>query len=294
MASGGRRDERATPSSARGRREYRVAAGRQELKLALGEYLIGRSNACHVILNDGLVSRRHAALRLDAQGLTLRDLGSSNGVYVNGVQVGEAGATLGDGDRIRIGREELIVRIATLDSGAARKTPPTLPGEEPRPPVAPAEERSETRRMDAFEIIGPLAATAFAEGRPEAAEQLLSRHLDVMLAAAKAGTAIPEATRDTASRLALDLAVALARPSWFDYVLELHSALGVPCADPVIDALDAALVRLTGVSVARIKSYVAVLRSSADRLETEDLLRAHRIERLALRAADASRHSRGP
>jgi hypothetical protein len=47
---------------------------------------IGRKE-CDVILNDGLVSRRHAALRIVEQKLVIEDLGSTNGTQVNGETV---------------------------------------------------------------------------------------------------------------------------------------------------------------------------------------------------------------
>lgn len=47
----------------------------------------GREAACDLRLDDDTISRQHAELRADAKGIALRDLGSSNGVRVNGVRV---------------------------------------------------------------------------------------------------------------------------------------------------------------------------------------------------------------
>src|SRR5215216_2407828 len=45
--------------------------------------LIGREPACTIQSNDGLVSRRHALMYVDASGmLFIEDLGSANGVFV--------------------------------------------------------------------------------------------------------------------------------------------------------------------------------------------------------------------
>jgi pSer/pThr/pTyr-binding forkhead associated (FHA) protein len=57
---------------------------------------IGRSSACEIVLGDDTVSRRHAELRYEDGRWLLRDLGSSNGTYVNGRLVTEAEVRRGD------------------------------------------------------------------------------------------------------------------------------------------------------------------------------------------------------
>ncbi len=81
-----------------------------------GEYLIGRSRGCHIIIDDDLVSRRHACLLLEQPArLTLRDLGSRNGVFVNGKRIGEGTKGLADGDIFTIGSEELYVYMEKVE-----------------------------------------------------------------------------------------------------------------------------------------------------------------------------------
>ncbi len=56
--------------------------------IAPGGALIGRSRECDVVLQDSNISRRHAEIRPGAQGRwTVADLGSTNGVRVNGRDV---------------------------------------------------------------------------------------------------------------------------------------------------------------------------------------------------------------
>src|SRR6202023_3868317 len=45
---------------------------------------IGRSRDCEIVLEDTGISRRHAEIRPGADGWTLEDLGSTNGVLLNG------------------------------------------------------------------------------------------------------------------------------------------------------------------------------------------------------------------
>jgi FHA domain/Domain of unknown function (DUF1707) len=67
-----------------------------------GEALtIGRGSDCALPLEDPFVSRRHAQLSRTEETWLLRDLGSTNGVWVNGWRVRET--ELRDGDEIRLG-----------------------------------------------------------------------------------------------------------------------------------------------------------------------------------------------
>ena len=66
----------------------------EELRAA--SLLIGRSSACALVLADDTVSRRHAELRVEDGAWVLRDLGSSNGTWVNGRRVVEAEVRPGD------------------------------------------------------------------------------------------------------------------------------------------------------------------------------------------------------
>ncbi|MCA9775080.1 MAG: FHA domain-containing protein [Candidatus Eremiobacteraeota bacterium] len=63
--------------------------------------VVGREVKCHIMLNDNSVSRQHSSVTRLAEGYLLKDLGSSNGTYVNGHRIQEA--LLKDGDRISIG-----------------------------------------------------------------------------------------------------------------------------------------------------------------------------------------------
>jgi transcriptional regulator with AAA-type ATPase domain len=69
---------------------------------------IGRASENDVKLLDSAVSERHVRLEPCAAGLALRDLGSLNGTFVNGVRV--QNAIVGDGAVIRVGRTDLRIR----------------------------------------------------------------------------------------------------------------------------------------------------------------------------------------
>lgn len=73
-----------------------------------GPWTIGRSEGCRLVIGHSTVSRRHAVLRRTEQGLEVRDLGSTNGTWVNGWRVDRA--TVGPRDRLRIGEVRVVVR----------------------------------------------------------------------------------------------------------------------------------------------------------------------------------------
>jgi len=67
--------------------------------------VIGRSRGCDLRLPDSDTSRRHAEIYKDADGYVLRDLGSTNGTFVNDRQIQEH--RLEPGDRVLIGGSEM-------------------------------------------------------------------------------------------------------------------------------------------------------------------------------------------
>jgi hypothetical protein len=76
-----------------------------------GGALVGRSRECDVVLADANVSRRHAEVRPAAAGTwTISDLGSTNGVRINGRQI-EGAEQLAAGDRIALGTAEMVFEV---------------------------------------------------------------------------------------------------------------------------------------------------------------------------------------
>jgi hypothetical protein len=68
--------------------------------------VMGRSRECDITLDDANVSRRHAEVRLKDGAWWIVDLGSTNGIEVNGERVDKA--RLADKDRIVLGRTEVV------------------------------------------------------------------------------------------------------------------------------------------------------------------------------------------
>lgn len=82
----------------------------QELDLHRERYVVGREEGCDLRIPLAAVSRKHAELRAGSGGLVIRDLGSSNGTYVNREAV-EGERSLSAGDLVAIGPVVLVVRL---------------------------------------------------------------------------------------------------------------------------------------------------------------------------------------
>lgn len=74
--------------------------------------VLGRDDTADVILDDPGISRRHAEVRVTTDGphlnVTLRDLGSTNGTFVNSERI--SSQRLEDGDRVTVGRTTVTFR----------------------------------------------------------------------------------------------------------------------------------------------------------------------------------------
>jgi predicted component of type VI protein secretion system len=97
--------------------KLKVVGGRHHGKiipLATRKFLIGREQDCHLRPNSELVSRHHCALWVDDFSVRVRDLGSTNGTYVNNQRVrGEL--VLGAGDHIRVGKLDFELLVGDQD-----------------------------------------------------------------------------------------------------------------------------------------------------------------------------------
>ncbi len=71
--------------------------------------LLGRANGAHAILDDVYVSDEHAEIIPDDGGWSIRDLGSTNGTFLNGAKVTRP-VPLAAGDQLRLGKTRIEVR----------------------------------------------------------------------------------------------------------------------------------------------------------------------------------------
>jgi pSer/pThr/pTyr-binding forkhead associated (FHA) protein len=74
--------------------------------LELSETVVGRSSSAHICIDSHLISRRHVSFAKSEEQVTVTDLNSSNGMYLNGVKAHSA--VLYEGDQIQVGNVVFI------------------------------------------------------------------------------------------------------------------------------------------------------------------------------------------
>lgn len=115
-------------------------------------FVVGRVAGCDLVIDDTKASRRHLKFVVAGGVVELEDLGSSNGTLLNDKPVQKR--MLRDGDRVRIGKTELVFRegaVPGTKSAAAGPASvfaddddllggdgPSVPAAAPSPPPAPA------------------------------------------------------------------------------------------------------------------------------------------------------------
>ena len=76
-----------------------------------GEYIVGRDSSCHIVVDADAVSRHHARLSFSAYELVIEDLGSSNGVFIDGVEV-QIPTRVRNNQEVQIGAARLFIRLS--------------------------------------------------------------------------------------------------------------------------------------------------------------------------------------
>lgn len=155
---------------------------------SLGEsFLIGRDGSCNLVISDRQVSRHHARITCELDGIYLEDLNSKNGTHLNGQPAFEK-VMLRDGDSIQIALVQTLTFVSSdatvpLNQREAEMKKQLLMGNEAAP-VGRLRLDSRAHRVWVYnegrecEIIPPLSASQFKllERLYQAPSQVISRH----------------------------------------------------------------------------------------------------------------------
>ena len=246
---------------------YGLRFGGRELRLDRPETLIGRAEGCHVVVNEGLVSRRHARILVERGRAYIEDLGSANGTFVNQARL-NGRTLLFPGDHVFVGTceieflredaEERDTAPAFSSDGSEDEGRPTpssgvamfhhevgpevgrVPSSRRRtfkhsaatlPPEEP------TTQLEDFEYLGHLADKMFTMGRVDAARNILESHLNEILMGARAGRRPSIKLLDAASRYAVKLAQETLDGRWVDAAVEMHLIMCRPLREETIQQL---------------------------------------------------------
>lgn len=256
--------------------------------------LIGRSSDADIVLTGSLVSRRHAEFHETEAGIVVIDLGSQNGVLVNGTPIAGPTALL-LGDKVTVGDDtfeltELPAQRAERTSGFERPAPrESAPRESARVPAGTLERTPEeasvaSRRADALHLLGNVADKALALGRGAEAEHVLGTHLVATLSDAVAGRSVAPEVARIAAQYAVKLATATSKASWLDFAFRLYEALGETIPLPIVDEMYTVLRHVRGIDRELLRRYAEFLHTRAAELSPPErfvLSRLEGLERLA-------------
>jgi RNA polymerase subunit RPABC4/transcription elongation factor Spt4 len=230
----------------------------QEFDVVGPEVTIGRSPECHITIEDPLVSRRHARIRITPDGQALlSDIESRNGVRVNGTLVPKGSeVALADGDRIRLGTQELVFSVARGRERTARTTgfmrvcehcgTPYPEGTPACPHCGATSVRAddtisglvvEPPRSWTFQLLGEVLERAITMARPSEAHRIMQRAMREIDERAAAGERIDAGQLETVSGYALRVAALTRDPSWARRVLHLHRQQGQGLASSTLERL---------------------------------------------------------
>jgi FHA domain len=185
---------------------YAIRYGDRDFTLSTARLVLGRSEDCPVCLDDPMASRQHAAVFLvDGEQAFIEDLKSRNGTLLNGRLV-QGRARLDDGDKIRIGSQEI---------GVFRRT---------RVKAETLIDRPVTVRLEAFGVLGRLADKALAMGNGPEAERIIGKLLESNVDDAEAGHALDSEAFVKVSGYALALAQATRKQQWLDCLFRIYGA----------------------------------------------------------------------
>ncbi len=285
-----------------------------DVNLGNDDFIAGRVPECDLVLDDALVSRKHASFRVAGDAVEVRDLDSRNGVSLNGARIDKL-ALARHGDRVRIGSQELLIKgvdrarsaAGTVEMvlcqgcggmSSAMQSACHLCGRAfplPSNPAAAADEArslvddAATRTEAPFHALTQLADKALGLGRLDEAERILGNMLGSvrLRASAAAGSETDRDELASAARYALRLADAMQKSAWLDYPFELYTATGQLMPVDLIDDLYRVAEKVRYTNARAVRAYLARLRSDGAQLGPTDRFLMLRLEGLERRVVSA-------
>jgi hypothetical protein len=184
----------------------------REVAMSAGERVLGRDVTCDIVVDDRSVSRNHAAIVVSTHSVIVRDLGSKNGTWVNGMRLA-TDRRLRHGDRLGLGAVVLPVRIV----------------------AAPSEDGYDDGWLA---IQAALLVKESSAGRTREADEILFRLAEAFEDRIASGDAFGVDVTDAALAAVIDYAAARARPGWTRWASAVHAKLALPPGPAVRRSLE--------------------------------------------------------
>jgi pSer/pThr/pTyr-binding forkhead associated (FHA) protein len=221
------------------------------LEVPEGQFVIGRSSKCQLSIDDPLISRQHAVLTVQNGVAHVEDLGSRNGVLVNGKRI-TGTAAIAEGDTITVGSQAMTVHGLGSTGSVTPRAPHRVemqtmqtglmdladdPTDDTMIRSGPLKGAPD-KRVNELTLVGAVAEKALAMGRAEDAQRLLERPLlDLLKRVKGGGLGIDDQVVQRAASLAVKLAMALNKGDWVDYTFELYTVRHEILPQAIVDEL---------------------------------------------------------
>jgi hypothetical protein len=234
---------------------YRLRLHLQEFDLSADEILIGRGPTCYVTIDDPMLSRRHARIDLSGAHPHIEDLQSRNGTQLNGRPL-LGRAVLEDGDRIRMGTQELVFLVPNAVKRDFRTTSGLTfcigcavpyPSSSAQCPHCGAVRTLEKEREGdspnatswTFHLLSQVVDRALDQGRLADAERMLSRGVAELEEQLDGGTKVEPSHVAALAECATRLGCALRTARWLELALALYRRAGRSPSSNALAILDA-------------------------------------------------------
>ena len=254
---------------------YRLRFLDREIDLPQGEFVIGRAPACQLCIDDPVVSRRHARIRVSLDGTTLEDMGSRNGLFLNGSPV-RAPTPLARGDRIRIGDIEMTIICLTDEVGDTQDVMAPVV-RLPAPEDGGVLESTQSSTGSSWLLL-EVADKSLTMGRVDDAEWIVAKFAEDIDQRQRDGQRIPPDTMDRTTVLALKLALATSNADWLEWIFHLYRDAHRVLPGDAIEELHKVVRHLRYPASPALQGYVDMLRGLASGLKPADRFVLQRLE----------------
>ncbi|MBV9949886.1 MAG: FHA domain-containing protein [Myxococcales bacterium] len=276
---------------------YRLRFLLQEFDLPGGITVIGRSLDCNLTIEDPLVSRHHARIVIDDAGARVEDLNSRNGVRVNGVPIREP-TSLRDGDRVRVGTQDLVFCGGAMTNAAHAKTTGVLrlcancrlpyPREMVSCPHCEAIEQTEEGTLTGEEAEHGVSWTvqllvealdrALALGRLADAERIVRRATSRLDEYLDSGRSLDPEILGTVGAKVAAMTLATGDPTWVLWVLDVHRRLRAVPPVATADSLAEAATNHAAALAGPLRDLLKDLREAVENASADESDALSRLE----------------
>ena len=268
--------------------------GGRVIDLPLGEFRVGRSSECNLVLNDAAVSRHHAAFVVSPDKVVLRDLQSRNGVLLNGTKVKDQ-AVVRENDVVLVATHEMKIEVRRIDPRLARQeTIPdisalapgfravTVPDLAAASPSAQQGDKADsaTLYVSSRVLLVDVVNKALTLGRMSEAERVLRTVFDEIDRGAQRGVPIAAETLRKVTECALRVTEQSKSGEWLDRVFEVHTSARRLLEADTIEALHGIVRRVRYQAGPSFRAYLDSMQRRSRSLSVAERFLLQRLQGL--------------